>query len=327
MREKPKVITADDIMFQTNGGESIFEKEIGKISYTQNVKSPLRKENDPSFRLKRNSKGIVIGTDYGGTQWFGNGIELIRELYGLNFQQAIEKIALDFGMKKVDILYKKIEFVENKPKKETLIEFNTIPFTEQHLKYWKKSEIPEDFLNSKNIWAISKYAINKKVINIPQNQYCFAYYAPDIDKTKILTLGENVNLKWINNANNNYLWNYSNLQFANCKEVWVCKSYKDAVLMEYHFGKCVLACQNESHKMIMENKDKIEDISKNIVILYGADKQGFSEAKKIQKDTGWKSFHTPFNLYSKNNVEDPFDFLQYHSVQDLKLLLKEQKLL
>lgn len=325
-REKPKIITADDIYQMTNGGESIFEREIGKISYTQNVKSPLRRENDPSFRLKRNRKGIIVGNDFGGSQWHGNGIELIQELYSLTFQQAIEKIANDFGIKKGDISYKKTQFVDNTPqKKETLIEFNTIPFTERHLKYWEKSEIPESFLNSKNIWAISKYAINKKVINIPQNQYCFAYYAEDINKTKILTLGENVTRKWINNANNLYLWNYSNLQSSNCKEVWVCKSYKDAVLMEYHFGKCVLACQNESHKMIMQNKDKIEAISKNVILLYGADPQANREAKKIQKDTGWKSFHTPFNLY-RFDVEDPFDMINHLSLKEFKEYYNEYKL-
>ena len=328
-REKPIIITADDVMNFTSGGKDIFVKELGSIS-NKNIKSPLRNDGSiPSFRVSQSSKsGIFCFQDFGGSNDRGNAITFISKLYNITYAQAIEKIALDFGMKKGEASYKKKTFIETViPKKETLIEFNTIPFTDKHLKYWDKSEIPESFLNSKNIWAISTYAINKKVINIPQNQYCFAYYAPDIDKVKILTLGENVKLKWLNNAPNSYLFGYHDLQSSNCEEVWVCKSYKDAVLMEYHFGKCVLACQNESHKMIMQNKDKIENISKNVVILYGSDPQANREAKKIQKDTGWKSFHTPFNLYSKKNVEDPFDFLQHYSVQDLKLLLKEQKLL
>ena len=327
MREKSKLLTADNIFEITNGGEFIFEKEIGKISYTQNIKSPLRKENDPSFRLKKNSRGIVYGHDFGGNQWSGNGIELIKELYGLSFLEAIQKIAMDFGLtdKTIIVQRKLLPIQEVKP--PTVIEFNIIPFTERHLKYWEKSKIPETFLNSKNIWAISKYAINKKVFNIPSHQYCFAYYAEDIDKTKILTLGNNVKLKWMNTASNSYLWNYSNLKDKDCNEVWVCKSYKDAVLMEYHFGKCILACQNESHKMIMQNKDKIENVSNNVILLYGADKQAFTETKNIEKDTGWKSFHTPYNLYKSKGIEDPFAYVEEYGIDSLRTLLKQQNYL
>lgn len=328
MREKPIIITADDVMNFTGGGRDIFIKELGSIS-NKNIKSPLRNDGSiPSFRVSQSSKsGIFCFQDFGGSNDKGNAITFISKLYNITYQQAIDKIALDFGMKKGGISYKKKVFVENKPqKKETLIEFNTIPFTDRHLKYWEKSEIPESFLNSKNIWAISKYAINKKVINIPPTQYCFAYYAPEINKTKILTLGENVTRKWTNSAPNSFLWGYSNLQSSNCEEVWVCKSYKDAVLMEYHFGKCVLACQNESHKIIMQNKDKIEAISKNVVIMYGCDAQATKEVKKIQKDTNWKSFHTPYNLYSSSLVEDPFDMVNKLSIKEFKEYYNNYKL-
>ena len=86
---RSEIITAKDVLNITGGGEDIFRREIGNISYTQNVKSPFRKDDVPSFRLKRNSKGEVTGQDYGGNQWYGNAISLIMELYGLSFTEAI----------------------------------------------------------------------------------------------------------------------------------------------------------------------------------------------------------------------------------------------
>ena len=50
---RTKIITTEDIWKLTNGGEAVFERELEKVDYNKNVRSPFRKDDNPSLRLKK----------------------------------------------------------------------------------------------------------------------------------------------------------------------------------------------------------------------------------------------------------------------------------
>lgn len=313
---RSEIITSDDIMKWTDNGRLVFERELGHIP-SKAINSPLRKDKNPSFTIFQNKNGIFCFKDF-STGESGSAITFIEKKYNYSFTKALEYIYKNLNCKNKEI----IPVSQNKPKKkDLLLEYSITKFTPRHKAYFDQYGLPESFLNENGVYAIDKYAINKKVIKIPDNQYCFVYEARDINKCKILTLGEEVVKKWINTAPNTYLWGYDNLN--NCNELWINKSLKDALVMKYHFGKCCIALQNEDAKIFLNNNvEKVENITKNIILALGTDKQGKEQSIKISKERGYKWFNIPNSLYESYMLEDVSDYLSEFSVKSLGNLLK-----
>lgn len=328
---RSEIITAKDVLNITNGGEDIFKREIGEISYTRNVKSPFRKDDNPSFKLKRNSKNEVVGQDYGGNQWFGGAISLIQELYGLSFTQAINRIWKDFNGNSTSLVKKQTETNHVPKKKEPLtFEFNDCRFTDNHKFYMDKYELDESFLNNNDVWAIDKWAINKKIQKKTEGEYNFAYVPKDEKgneikgKLKILSLGPNVDdkHKWRTNVPNNFLWSTHTIN-PECKHLFIVKSVKDMNVLKKHFGLCCVSVQNESGLILLENNyDYLESLNMTKVICFGTDFQGWHQSLLITEYTGWSYFNVPNNVYDNFGVEDPSDYVANFSVKSLANLLK-----
>ncbi len=317
---RSEIITSEDIMKWTDGGRTIFERELGHIP-TKAMNSPLRNDRNPSFTVFKNN-GMYFFKDF-STGDSGSAIKFIQERYNLGFNDALKRIYQDLGCKTQQI----VGITQHKtPKKVVMIDYSIIPFTSKHKAYFDQYGLPEKYLNENDVWAIDKYAINKKVIKIPDNQYCFVYEAKDIGKCKILTLGEDVKSKWFTNANNSYIWRKDKLK--DCKTLFIVKSLKDALVLNYHFGLCTVAVQNESAQILLENNyDFLESAAKTKVINFGSDFQGWHESYLITYLTGWSYFNIPNNLYDSYQIEDPSDFIANFSVKSLENLLHIKKYL
>ena len=111
---RTKIITTEDIWKLTSGGEMVFERELERVDYNKNVRSPFRKDDNPSLRLKKSSSGVIFFNDYGGSQISGNALDLLQHLYGLTFQQAIDKVWCDFNGNSKDLSRVKFEKKEKK---------------------------------------------------------------------------------------------------------------------------------------------------------------------------------------------------------------------
>lgn len=320
---RSEVITSEDVMKWTDNGRLVFERELGHIP-KKAINSPLRSDKNPSFTVFQSNSGIWCYKDFSNDD-SSNAIKFIQERYNLSFNKALEYIYNNLGCKNQEI----VGITQHKaPKKGVTIDYSVIPFTSKHKAYFDQYGLPEDYLNKNDVWAIDKYAINKKVIKIPDNQYCFVYEAKDIGKCKILTLGEDVKSKWINSAPNTYLWGYNELKNKKCDELWLNKSWKDALVMKYHFNKCSIALQNEDAKIYLNNNiEKVENISDNIILALGTDDQGKTQSIKISKERGYKWFNIPNALYENYNLEDVSDYLSQFSVKSLANLLKIKKML
>jgi hypothetical protein len=321
---RTKIITTEDIWKLTSGGEMVFERELEKIDYNKNVRSPFRTDSNPSLKLNKATSGIVYFNDFGGNQLQGNALDLLQHLYGLTFQQAIDKIWNDFKGNKTNLSRKTFEKKEVKPKQPKLIEFQECKFSDKHIKYFEPLGLGETYLNSKNVFAVCKFAIDKKVINIPEHQYVFAYYAPDIDKCKLLTLGKDVKIKWLTSCSNDYLWFYHEFKEP-VDTLWVCKSVKDALVLSKNYNFNTVSLQNESAKIFLENNvEKVESIAKNIVIYLGTDPQGKEQSIEITKARGYKWFNIPNNMFDSFSIEDGSDYIKEFGINSFSNLLKKK---
>lgn len=308
-------ISASDILFLTNQGRDIFEREIGFFTEKENIKSPLRTgDENPSFRIRKSSSGIYYAKDYGGEQWSGNAIDFVQKLYNIDFKEACKKIIADFNLDKnvKSKNYEKVLKLEKEEKKEilkeTVIDFEIMPFTKRHHEYWNRAELSEDFLKQYDIYAVKKWAVNKKVQPFTEGQITFAYWASDINKTKILNIGPNVEKKnkWRTDIPNSYLWYYSNYN-TEIKDFVISKSVKDLMIL-YAINFEGVATQSENDIVLMSNMGRIKKISESPIIVFGSDKQGVESCKKVQQTFNTRYYNTPKNLLSLG-INDPFSYV------------------
>lgn len=328
---RSEIITAKDVLNITNGGEDIFKREIGEISYTRNVKSPFRKDDNPSFKLKRNSKNEVVGQDYGGNQWFGGAISLIQDLYGLSFTQAINRIWKDFNGNSTSLVKKQIQNDYSPKKKQSLIyEFNDCRFTDNHKHYMDKIFLDENYCNSRDIWAVDKWAINKKIQKKTEGEYNFAYVPKDEKgneikgKLKILSLGPNVlkQNKWRTCWENKSLWHLHTIP-KDCENLFVVKSVKDGAVLNKHYNLHCIELQSENANVFLQNNvEKVKSLAKNIIIALGTDPQAKQTSITITKETGFKWFNVPNNVYDNYGISDFAEYIEQFGIKSLANLLK-----
>lgn len=319
------IFDAKDIMNLTDNGRDIFEHELGYIP-SKNISSPLRVgDSNPSFQVKRTSAGNWKAVDYRGN-FEGNAIEFVQALYGLSFGKAIEKIVADLGLRNIrnNTKYKRIEKKEeiHIEKEPLLIEFSDMSFTKKHHEYFNRGHLSEDFLRNHDIYAAEKWAIEKKIQPILEDEIVFAYYARDIDKTKILRIGENIpaELKWRSGMNNSYLWSFWEHDHI-IDDMFVIKSRKDEMIAKF-LGYDTISTQNESSKIMMGNVERINSISRNPIICYGTDPQGKEESIKITQATSWKWFNIQNKLYNKYGIDDLFEFSSEFGLELLDKLIQ-----
>lgn len=268
------------------------------------------KEKTPSFSIDIN-KNIFkcFGCGLGGN----NIVSFIMQMESCDYKQAINIIKNNYynpNILKKSIIYNKKEI------EETVIKFVDGKWTDKHLEYWKFLEEDYKWLESKNIFAVKDWAMGTKSkmskIRPTKNEITFAYYAPDIDKCKILRIGKEIQEadKWRNTVPNDYLWYYNDYNNKECNEGFIVKSVKDCVLL-HKLGRCAIAVQNESAKILLDNNlGKVSNLFKNPIILYGTDNQGKQESIEITKKTGWKWFNIENHLYNQFGIEDPTDYIK-----------------
>ena len=196
------VFSIEDLHILTNNGREVFIQELGSIP-TKAINSPLRVDQHPSFSLFCGSDGIWRYKDFSNGD-SGSYIDFIKKRYNLEFPEAKEYIRNSVGNTPKDSIKRNIEKIH----KETKIEFSDKKFTKRGHQYWNSFCLSEEFLRKDDIYQVKLYTINDKLIKIPDNQDVFAYYSPDEDKVKLLTIGENVKFKWISNLKSSYLWYY-----------------------------------------------------------------------------------------------------------------------
>jgi len=294
----------------------VYNKELNLNSVNKAL-CPFHNEKSPSFSVFQANDGNWLYKCF-GCGVTGNIWTFLMKKYNFTYQEAVEYVKQgNFS----NVAFKISSY--NSIKKESEVEFNDIPFTKKHHQYWNSYELSEEFVKSKYVYACDKYAINRKVKKVPNDRILFVYFAPDIEQCKFLFLGEKVTKeeKWRSyNIPNTYLWGYSELENTTCDKLFVTKSYKDQLVLNY-LDYCAISTQNEDAQIMLKsgNVDKINKISKEIYVGFGSDEQGKNESIKITQATGWYWVNTP-NYTLKYGIND---FAEYAKEFGINTLHKE----
>lgn len=311
-------LTKDPTEDIINNSIEIYEREVKLHKVGNNYKCLCyHGENTPSCNISDSYPFLYKCFGCGNS---GNVISFISKLHNITYSEAIDYIK---GLK--------IKFNIAKPlikeKKPLIVDWVDMKFSDAHKVYFEQYELDETFLNSRDVYALKMYAINKKIQKFPESQFKFSYYAKDIDKIKILTLGENVSKdeKWRSlGISNSYIWNL--WRYKECEKLFVCKSVKDDSVFA-KLGYCAVSLQSESAKTFLDNNvENILNVCKNPIVVMGTDSQGFQTSLDITTATGWKWFNVKDKYYKKLDANDPAELVRVYNLKKLKNELKEKGL-
>jgi len=328
MSRNSKIITAEDIENSIN-----IEDIIGKYTHLSTFRGgwiglcPFHEERSPSFHVKPSGLFKCFGC---GKSSIGV-INFIRIKENLNFQEALNFLSNNYTINISKEIIKKPEIKKSTP---ILYEFEDMPFKEKHHKYWNSGGLTEEFLNKEgDIYAVKKWAINKKVQYIDDKNIMFAYVhrnrkGEETGKFKFLTLGPNVTKmdKWRTNVPNNQLWYLYKIQME-CKQVLIAKSNKDALINSL-CGICSIATQSENDKVLIKNIPILQKLypSTKFVINFGSDEQGKQSSINVSKEFNLDWFNTP-NDVLKYNINDNFEYVKAYGLENYMNLLKNKNYL
>lgn len=315
-------ITTDEIFSKTTGGYDIFRYYIGKVGRIMN-RPWGKKETKMSWGIFCHSDDIWYYKDQ-ATEESGTAIQFVEKFFGLNRQQAKEKICWDFGFgggKMINVSPVKVTWEKPEEKDFVDIGVKTMPFGPRHHEFWNAAGVSEEHCNKYNCFAIKSLAINKRFFNIKKGEIVFGYYAPEEKGWKIYFPEREA--KFRNNVSGHYLWNFNDIK--ECDDLIIQKSVKDLIVTTL-ITPCVIATQNESAGIFDEEMvSKINSVTKSPWVWYGSDWDGVKKCKQITDTNKWKYINTPKNLLPE--INDAYGFAKKFGIKALEDFMKQKKLL
>lgn len=309
-----KFITKDWILAKVSQ-EEIFRYYVGDCVDEKRFCSILRKDNNPSCSLYYSKTNILTYKDFAtgeSLDCFG----LVKELFGLNLQEAIKKIASDFGLFKgeyeANIIKANSSKIEH-AKKKVLIHFQKKPFTQEDLEYWNSYGITETTLNFFDVHSVKTFWINRTKAPLKKNDLCFVYYFPKTTHCKIYKPLAPKKEKWKSNITNEAdIQGYYQMDIKTTKpELLILTSSLKEVMLLHEFGIKAMAIHGENSHFNPKFIEHLRRHCKRIYSLYDIDAAGFASMEKLKQDFGIQPIIMPNFECIDKKIKDLTDSYRY----------------
>ncbi len=255
--------------------------EIGKV-----IKSPLRKDTNPSFGIFRSNKDNVLLFKDFGTGETGDCVKLVSLLLNINYKQALEDIYNNVVLNNNIPITEIGEKVSKSPKDSyTTILIKERKFNKYDEEYWSQYGITEEDLKNGLICPISKFWINEKVFEFSNKPPNIGYAIRIFDRYKIY-MPLSSNNRFLTNANSYYIYGYELLP-EGIENLIITKSAKDCLVLK-KYGIYSISTQSETQDIPEVIINTLKSRFKNIAILYDNDTTGINNASKISAKYGFK---------------------------------------
>lgn len=286
---KPKKTLSADFILSRISPLDIYAKYLEQTIYLDiNICNTLREEKNPSFRINKIGD-TYLHKDYGNSFYQGNCFQLVQQKFNCSFDEALEIIAKDFSIYSIEQKYETPKKVVKKSCfKKKKIKFKYRKFNEKETLYWSNYGLSESFLKSKNVFAVSSYFINEAKYIV--RDIAFAYYSPEIEKTKIYFPKTDKQDKYfISDIPFDFMFKDN---VFNKEKIILAKSRKDELILA-SLGYSTASIQAENIFCLTQaNIDYLKEF-KEVYICFGSDEQGKRESKLITGNYRFKHLNTP----------------------------------
>ncbi|MFW6226094.1 MAG: toprim domain-containing protein [bacterium] len=304
--------------------ENIFRYYISNLEIGKIMKSPLRKEQNPSF-------GVFYASKY--NQLFykdfklgsGDCIKFVGELYNISYNKAISQIAKDFNSEekyKLDEDIKKTtvigEYVKSSKKtykkNPKIINITVRDWLKHDLEFWEKFGISKHTLIAYNVFPIKFLFINNNIF--PVADHAYAYQEEKDDKVTYKIYQPYSIYKWISNHNKTVHQGYTQLPETGDLLI-ITKSLKDVMSLCEVMQIPSIGIQNES---VLTKNSVIEEYKKRfkkVICLFDNDNAGITLAFRYYNTYGLPFITIPY----KYECKDFSDLVKEHGVEESRKIL------
>lgn len=275
--------------------EEVFERYGIPVEYDTLFCNPLRKDTNPtcSFKWKNGKLYMRDWSEPVGKDCF----DIIKDLYGVNFQEAIDIVATDFELKNGEKKERKPTLLIRPQKDAANLQIASQNYTQTCIAYWASQKISMPTLLHFNVVSVRALWIRgTKVYDWNKNDLCFAYkFSEDIIKVYFPNRKKG-QLRFFN-TNNTVLEGFQNLPKSGDICV-ITKSYKD-VMSLYEFGISAVAGACETYTISPLVVNILRTRFPNLATLMDNDMTGKKAAIRY-----WNLHQIPALLFPYNEPKD-----------------------
>jgi hypothetical protein len=324
------LITKDYVLEKVSQ-EQIFFYYFGPFERGKAYHSRLRRDSSPSVGFIVTSNGTLYHNDLARDEKL-DCFAYVQKLFGLNFKEALYKIANDFGIAEgsKSIVPQKLmdeaNRVSNQQKIQKFIQVTPERWNEDNLAFWDEYHITEEELIRAGIYPVCRLFLNRYEVFNKERLPRYAYYKKyrcELDGTvkegvKIYT-PHSETMKWLSSIPNNIPFGMESLDYG-LDYVIVAKSRKDELVLK-KFYRNVISVQNESkHAFSDILRSYLFNNFKRVILFFDADETGIRVSQELS-ELGFERYHTPLSDYALYGVKDPSDFVKKYGLGRMADLL------
>lgn len=327
-----KEITIPELIEQI-GDLNIFSYYIPNLVLNRPMLSVFRKEKNPSFVISSRGNQIRY-KDYGDSQFKGNCIDLVKQLYHLSTSEAINKIKEDFGLiDKSNVKYNQVisslPEIEVKEFKPARIIAESKKFCKEHYDYLAKiGLIPEDLniFSDTEVLALKRFWINGDPYILKKNEVGFIFYVKSLNLTKIyLPQRKKPERRFWSSLPFSLIHGLEDIE--NCENLIISKSLKEAAILKKYLGVCVIVTQAENDSAIRDKDIQvINSKAKNVYTNFDSDAPGQKASKLLNERTNWKWVNVP-NKYLEEGIKDWGELMEKYGIEPIRNHFIEKKII
>ena len=316
-------ITKELILSKTNQ-ESIMQHYTGiDVTSKKLHLSPFRNDHKITCSFYKSKSDILYFHDFATNEHI-NCFQVVMKKYGVNYYEALQIIAKDFGIAQGNNNSIKEKPIQIQPLKETesaRIQVQIKNYTDEELKWWKQFGISVKTLKKFHVFSLEHVFLNGELkftssSKCPIYGYYFGKDKNSIEKWKIY-FPLKQEYRFLNNLSKKVLQGYHQLPKTG-ELLIITKSMKDLMAM-YEFG--ISAVSPNSETLFIEDK-KLEEFKqrfKHILVIYDSDRAGRSNMAKIRRK------HPELNYYflPKYLAKDFTDTIKMVGIDKMKELVNQ----
>jgi CHC2 zinc finger/Toprim-like len=304
----------------------IFTRYAGPMKLKKLYRSPLRKENTPSFHIIE-YKGHLFFKDF-GTGESGDCFKFVMLLYKMSFGEAVKAIAEDFNLimhsipfqRNNNLYLSKLNYPSTFNNEKSEFEYYDKGFSYEEIRYWESYGIGEKILKEYNViscqWVKEK-SWKDNIISTPNCPiFCYKYESGNLRFYRPMAF----NRKFFGNSNANDIFGYPQA-FADetVLKLYLCAGQKDTMSVYANTGNRAVCLNSESAILTKEVYEKLNNLANQLVACYDMDETGRKNSAKIVEEYGVRDAMVHYKLEGKEKDISDY-FKRYHKENETVII-------
>lgn len=285
-----ETIDVTDLLKETTEG-AILNRYFGINKVPCTISSPLREDNNPSFRFFSPDGQSIRYIDF-TTGEKGDLFSLLGTLWKCNFQKVISKIHSDLHPSGSIAISKSVPrntSIHRISEAENDLQVKVRDWEEHDIQYWESYGVSLEWLKFGDVYPVSHKIITTpdNTYIIPVDKYAYAFVERKEGKVTIKVYQPfNPKYKWHSKHDHSVISLWSKIPKKG-KAICICSSVKDALCLWSNLGIPSIALQGEAYGISNTALNQLKERFEKVYILFDNDPPGIKDSKKLAEATGF----------------------------------------